>query len=244
MKVGVIQSSFIPWRGYFDFIASVDLFVFHDDIQYTKGDWRNRNRLKTPQGAIWITVPVHYDHVSQLICETRVAESTDWRTKHLRLWQANYREAPYLDDVLDILGSMERGRESLTISQLNVALTRSICTYLGIATPLVMSSDYDLTGAKTDRLLDLLGKVGATTYLSGPSAAGYLDEEAFRRAGIGLEYKCYDYRSYPQLCGDFVGAVTVLDLIANCGPARRDLLECLAPNQVAVTAAPGLHHSL
>ncbi len=237
MRVGIIQSSFIPWRGYFDFIASVDRFVFHDDIQYTKGDWRNRNRLKTPQGPVWLTVPVHYERVSQLICETRVAESTDWRTKHLRLWQANYRQAPYLDDVLNILGDMERGRASLTISQLNIALTRSICEYLGITTPMAMSNDYELAGAKTDRLLDLLGKVGATTYLSGPSAAAYLDEEAFRRAGIGLEYKSYAYAPYAQLWGDFDATVSILDLIANCGPAARESLSSHSPDQVAVPPA-------
>lgn len=234
MRVGVIQSSFIPWRGYFDFIASVDLFVFHDDIQYTKGDWRNRNRLKTPQGPAWLTVPVHYERVSQLICETPVAEATDWRTKHVRLWQANYRQAPHLDDVLRIMGDMERGRAGLTISQLDVALTRSICAYLGIGTRLAMSSDYALAGTKTDRLLDLLGKVGATTYLSGPSADAYLDKDAFRRAGMRLEYKSYDYEPYPQLWGDFDGALTVLDLIANCGADASRHIRSKTPDVVVI----------
>lgn len=234
MRVGVIQSSFIPWRGYFDFIASVDLFVFHDDIQYTKGDWRNRNRLKTPNGAAWLTVPVRYERVSQLICETPVAEPEDWRRKHVRIWQANYRSAPYLDDVLRILGDMERGAAGLTISQLNVRLIRSICDYLGIGTPLAMSSDYALTGAKTDRLIDLLRKAGATTYLSGPSADAYLDKEAFRSANLRLEYKSYDYPAYPQLWGEFDGALTVLDLIANCRTGSPAMLRSQTPDKVIV----------
>lgn len=230
MRVGVIQSSFIPWRGYFDFIASVDLFVFHDDIQYTKGDWRNRNRLKTPHGTTWLTVPVHYQSVDQMICETSIDESTDWRTKHLRLWRTHYRSAPYLDDVLEILGNMNRGENGLVISDLNIQLTRSIAAYLGITTQMVVSKDYALVGSKTHRLIDLLIKVGASVYLSGPSADAYLDKDAFGRAGIRLEYKSYDYEPYPQQWGEFDGAVTVLDLIANCGRDSCHHLQSKAPN--------------
>lgn len=230
MRVAVIQSNYIPWRGYFDIIASVDMFVFYDDIQYTKGDWRNRNRLKTPQGSVWLTVPVHYECMSQICEETRVAEAIDWRTRHIRLWQANYRTAPCLDDALCILGDLERDKADLTISQLNIALTRSICAYLDIGTCLAVSSDYALVGTKTDRLLDLLGKVGATTYLSGPSADTYLDKDAFRRSGIGLEYKSYDYSSYPQLWGSFDGCVTVLDLIANCGRTSGNHIRSRTPD--------------
>ncbi len=238
MRVGVIQSSFIPWRGYFDFIASVDLFVFHDDIQYTKGDWRNRNRLRTPSGSAWLTVPVHYERVSQLICETRVAEGTDWRTKHLRMWRENYRRAPYLDDTLHLLGDMERGREALTISQLNIGLIRSICAYLDIDTPFAIAADYGLVGSKTDRLLDLLGKVGASVYLSGPSADGYLDKKAFQRSGIALEYKSYDYAPYPQQWGEVDGAVSILDLIANVGPSAKSHIRSNTPNRLIVTVGP------
>lgn len=230
MRVGVIQSSFIPWRGYFDFIASVDLFVFHDDLQYTKGDWRNRNRIKTPEGLIWLTVPVHYRSVSQLICETAIDESTDWRTKHLRQWQSHYRRAPFLADVLAILGDMCHDRTGLTISELNTHLTRTIAAYLNISTPMVMSGQFDPSGAKTDRLIDLLKKVGATSYLSGPSADAYLDKSAFSKAGIGLEYKSYDYEPYEQLWGSYDGAVTVLDLIANCGPDSMGYLRSRTPD--------------
>jgi hypothetical protein len=233
VRVGVIQSSFIPWRGYFDFIASVDLFVFHDDLQYTKGDWRNRNRIKTPQGTEWISVPVQYRHVAQLICETGIDYSMPWAEKHLRKWKTSYRKAAFLDDALDLLSGLAPAAQR-TISQLNIELTRRICEYLGIATPTVLSSDLGLSGHKTERLIDLLRKTGATTYLSGPSADAYLDKEAFHRAGIGLEYKRYDYAPYPQLWGPFDGAVTVLDLIANCGPGARGHLRSRTPDEVVV----------
>jgi hypothetical protein len=121
-----------------------------------------------------------------------------------------------------------------TISQLNIRLTKLICAYLQITTPLVMSRDYAVTGAKTERLIQLLKQVGATVYLSGPTAQGYLDENLFRESGINLEYKTYDYPPYPQLWGEFVGTVTVLDLIANTGPEARRFLKSTTPNRVAV----------
>lgn len=233
MKIGVIQSSYIPWRGYFDFIASVDAFVFYDDIQYTKGDWRNRNRIKTPKGAEWLTVPVHYKEVSQLICGTSIDHSTSWQQRHLRKMEENYREAPYAKVALDILAGVPAG-QSKTISHLNMALTKRICDYLCITTPLMVSSALSLRGTKTDRLIDLLRKLNATTYLSGPSADAYLDKEAFSRNGIRLEYKSYVYDPYPQLWGAFEGAVTVLDLIANCGPSAKNQVRSLTPDKVII----------
>lgn len=233
MRVGVIQSCFIPWRGYFDFIRSVDLFVFYDDVQYSKNGWRNRNRIKTSQGSRWITVPVRHHRLSQLISETEIDDKCDWRTAHMRLWEENYGDAPYYQDVLAILGSLGLGA-SVTISELNIALTKAIVGYLEIDTQLLLSSDLNLGGKKTDRLIDLLVKLKAKTYLSGPSADAYLDREAFRRHGIALEFKSYDYAPYPQQWGAFDGAVTVLDLIANCGPDAKTYLRSRTPDQIVI----------
>jgi len=233
VRVGVIQSAYIPWRGYFDFIASVDAFVFHDDLQYTKSDWRNRNRIKTEKGAEWLTVPVHYKKVAQLICETPIDSSTRWMHKHAQRFQSTYRKAPYLDDALDILISADT-TQFKSISDLNIALTRRLCEYLDIATPMLLSSDLGLSGAKTDRLIDLLKKLDASVYLSGPSADAYLDKKAFRQNGIRLEYKTYDYAPYPQLWGPFEGAVTVLDLIANCGRSAKAHIQSRSPDKVIV----------
>lgn len=231
MKVGVIQSSFIPWRGYFDFIASVDMFVFHDDIQYTKGDWRNRNKIKTPRGAEWLTVPVSYKKVSQLICETHIDHSNSWREKHLRIWHANYQTAPHFEVVMEILSSLDSHTKT-TISQLNINLIRQICDYLNITTPMLLSSELAPKGSKSDRLLDILKKLHADTYLSGPSAEAYINKEAFHKAGIQLEYKTYDYPPYPQLWGDFIGEVTILDLLANCGPEAKKYIHSLTPDTI------------
>jgi hypothetical protein len=233
VRVGVIQSSFIPWRGYFDFIASVDAFVFHDDIQYTKGDWRNRNKLKTAKGAEWITVPVSYKSVRQLICETQIDYSTPWGKKHLRSWESHYRQTPYYGVATELLAASAETRHA-TISQLNIFLVRRICDYLNIRTPMSLSSELLLQGSKTERLIDLLKRMNATSYLSGPSADAYLDKELFRKNGIQLEYKSYDYPPYPQLWGDFIGEVTVLDLIANCGPDAKNWIRSSTPARIVI----------
>jgi len=231
VKVGVIQSNYIPWRGYFDFIQQVDLFVFHDDIQYTKGDWRNRNRIKTPGGAIWLSVPVKHHSASQLICDTHIEYAVDWQRDHLNRFTANYHKSPHRNDAAGLLEEAFRFRDR-TISELNVRLVRLVCSYLGIETPMQFSSAYPISGAKTERLIDLLHKAGASIYLSGPSARNYLDESLFRKNGIRLEYKTYDYPPYPQLWGAFEGAVSILDLIANCGQASKDLLRSSTPNEI------------
>lgn len=233
MKVAAIQSSFIPWRGYFDFIASVDTFVFLDDVQYSKNGWRNRNRIKMPQGSRWITVPVKHRSLEQLIVDTEIDDRKAWRDSHMRLWYENYRKAPYYNDVLTILEDLV-GNTLGTISELNIALIRKIAVYLQIGTRTILSSELQLSGTKTDRLIDLVKKLNATTYLSGPSADAYLDKEAFSRNGIRLEYKSYDYDPYPQLWGPFEGAVTVLDLIANCGPDAKSFIRSRTPDKVII----------
>lgn len=233
MRVAAIQSSFLPWRGYFDFIASVDVFVFLDDVQYTTRDWRNRNKIKTPKGVEWVTVPVVHGGRGMLVSEAKVDYSKDWIKRLLGTWSVNYGRTKFFSPTIALLAELESVRWE-KLSSLNVGLTKRICECLGIATPLMHSSELSLTGAKTDRLIDLVKKLSATTYLSGPSADAYLDKEAFRRNGIRLEYKSYDYSPYPQLWGAFEGAVTVLDLIANCGPDAKNHIRSRTPDQIII----------
>ena len=155
LRVAAIQPSYIPWRGYFDFISNVDCFVFLDDVQYTTRDWRNRNKIKTPNGTKWLSVPVLNNEQAQLIVDSRIDYSTPWRKKHVGTWSANYRRAPYFDVLMDILYGGEI-IEDVTISQLNTKLTRILCNYLNISTPMILSSELKLVGSKTDRLIDLL----------------------------------------------------------------------------------------
>jgi hypothetical protein len=234
MRVAVIQSSYLPWRGYFDFIAHCDLFVLYDDVQYSKGSWRNRNRLKTAQGARWLTVPVHYRFGAR-IDEVALASppGRDWRAEHRDALLHALADAPYFHDALE-LWEEAAAQRCQQLSPLNEALIRSVCRYFGLTTPIVRSDQFALSGTKTVRLLALLRQAGARTYVSGPSAKAYLDEDLFLEHGIRLEYKRYSYAEYPQLWGPFEGAVSILDLIANCGRAGSALLSSREPHQVAV----------
>ena len=224
MRVGIIQSNYIPWRGYFDFINSVDLFIFHDDLQYTKQDWRNRNKIKVwPQGTTWLTVPVKHERTDQLICETKIDYTKDWRKDHINRFTASCRQSPFLEDALSIF-DYGFSSNAETISELNIRLIFAICEYYRIETPKMDSRVLNLKGSKSERLIEMLTKVGAKTYVSGPVAKQYLDEDLFKENNIALEYKEYEYPWYRQMHGDFDPNVTIMDTIANCGPERKYIL--------------------
>jgi len=216
MRVGIIQSNFLPWRGYFDLIRRCDLFVVHDDLQFTKGDWRNRNRVKTASGTRWISVPVHYGAVSQLIEDTAIDYSTLWPRKMLNVIRQSYQRSPHFEPYFSELTELLT-EPAESISDLNVRLLRWACAHLEITTPVVMSKTLEPAGVKTDRLVEILQRVGATEYLSGPSARAYLQPARLEDVGIGLRYMRYDYGLYPQLFPPFEGAVSIIDLLFMTG---------------------------
>jgi hypothetical protein len=197
MNVAIIQSNFLPWRGYFDLVREVDLFILHDDLQYTKGDWRNRNRIKTPRGSEWITVPIRHSHSGQLIEQTEIDYSTPWASRMLNRIRESYRTAPNFEPYFT-----ELGEHLMTPAG-----------YLQIHTPIEFSHKYRPIGRKTERLVDILRKVEATTYLSGPAAKAYLIPRLLEAAGIDLRYKSYDYEEYYQLYPPFDPYVSILDLL-------------------------------
>lgn len=218
-KVAILQSNYIPWKGYFDMIAAVDEFILYDDMQYTRRDWRNRNQIKTAEGLIWLTVPVQVKgKFFQKIRETKI-DGGQWAEKHWRTIVQSYKKAAHFDEISSFLEPIYLGRTFETISELNYALISAICSYLGIATKITHSWDYLLRDGKTERLVDLCDQAGATTYISGPAARAYIDDQLFVSANIELQYFDYSgYPEYPQLWGDFQHAVSIVDLLYNCGP--------------------------
>ena len=219
----MIQSNYIPWRGYFDFIDECELFVFYDDVQYTHRDWRNRNRIKTDRGTIWLTVPVLHDQHT-LIQDARIDYATRWVDKHIRSLTLAYQKAPHFGRYAE--GFFALLRESPpTISALNVRACLWIMGELGIRAQTRMSREFAIDGGKDERPLRIAQHLGAAAYLAGPSARPYTDAAKFRAAGIALEFKIYDYPEYPQLHGAFEPNVTVLDLLFNCGPEARRYLK-------------------
>lgn len=218
-RVGIIQSCYIPWKGYFDIIRDVDLFVFHDDLQYTKGDWRNRNRIKTPHGECWLTIPVGTDE-HRRICDVRLPDGA-WAQQHWRRIEAAYHRAPHFATYRAYFEQMYLGRRWKWLSELNQTTTIGIARdLLGITTAFTDSIPYCLSQHKGERVLELLAKTGADLYVSGPAARAYITDEEFLRAGITPVWKDYaGYPEYPQLYPPFSHRVTILDLLFHTGPA-------------------------
>jgi hypothetical protein len=218
----ILQPSYIPWRGYFHQIAKADLFIFYDDVQYDKRGWRNRNRIKTAQGSIWLTIPV-YSRGSQVehipIKQIPICWDDPWAEEHWKAIQLSYQKAPFFKEYAELCQSFYQEKPDFLADftiDLNIKLTRA----LGIQhTQFLRSSEIsDIAGTKTDRLVNILQRVGATHYISGPSAKDYLEESKFLEAGISVEYMVYNYPSYPQFYPPFDPQVTILDLLFMTGP--------------------------
>lgn len=218
-KVAVIQSNYIPWKGYFDVIHDADIFIFYDDVQYTKNDWRNRNKLKSSDGASWITIPTGAD-LNRLICEAEL-QNNFWQMKHWKMINHLYSKAPYFKLYKDFFQYIYLDKTWKNLSELNQVLIQHISRdFLGIDTEFRDSRQYSLKGSQLDRLLNLLKQVNADLYISGPTAKVYIDdrEERFQEEGIVLQYKDYSgYPEYPQLYPPFEHSVSILDLLFNCG---------------------------
>lgn len=170
-RVAILQSNYIPWKGYFDIIRNVDAFIFYDSVQYTKNDWRNRNKIKTPNGVEWITIPVEFKSLGQRIDETQVARR-DWNIKHWKTLSNNYAKAPCFRKYKDLFEDIYTKQLSdvTNLSQINFILIKNICDFLGIKTELLWDKDLGLIEGKTEKLVDLCQKMEASEYVSGPAA--------------------------------------------------------------------------
>lgn len=214
----VLQSNYIPWRGYFDLINDADVFVFYDDVQFTKNDWRNRNRVKTERGLLWLSVPVG-SNLKRRICDVDI-ESSTWQEKHLATLKHCYSKAPHFSRYSDLLHQLYVETRWTSLSELNQSSIRMIAELLGTDTHFLDSRSTTATGARQERLINLAKEVGADKYISGPSAKSYLDEQLFMENGISVVWKDYaGYPEYPQLFKPFEHSVSILDLLFNVGPA-------------------------
>ncbi len=230
-KVAISQSNYIPWKGYFDSINMVDEFMLYDDMQYTRRDWRNRNKIKTKEGAKWLTVPVEVKgKYFQKINETLISDPK-WGQDHWNSILHNYNKAPYFKDYKDVFEPLYLNSQEDHLSLVNYNFINAICGILGITTRISWSSAYELKEDRNERLVDLCIKTGATDYFSGPAAKAYMDERLFNEANIQVHY--YDYSGYPeynQLHGEFDHAVSVLDLIFCEGPNARKYMKTFDEN--------------
>ncbi|TMJ97028.1 MAG: WbqC family protein [Actinobacteria bacterium] len=217
-RVAIVQSSYIPWKGYFDLMRRVDEFILYDDAQYTRRDWRNRNVIKTKDGLLWLTIPVEVrGKFHQAIKDVRVSDPA-WPNRHFKSIAAAYARAPFFRDYRDAIEDLYRGAACPRLSDINRRFLQGLAQLLGITTPVSWSMDYDLPAGRVERLVALCRQAGATAYLSGPSARDYIDARLFAEAGIDLAFIDYSgYAEYPQLYPPFVHQVSALDLLLHTG---------------------------
>jgi len=225
-KIAILQSNYIPWKGYFDLINMVDEFILYDDIQYTKRDWRNRNKIKTDQGLEWLSIPVKTKgKYFQKINETKVSEK-DWGERHWSVIERNYSDAMYFEKYKDIFKQLYLENNEDYLSQVNFKFITTICKILKITTKIRKSSEFNLVDGKTERLLKICKDCNANIYLSGPSARNYFDENMAKKEKIKVEWMDYSgYREYRQCFKGFEHGVTILDLIFNEGDSATKFMK-------------------
>ena len=218
MKVAILQSNYIPWKGYFDIINSVDLFVWYDNVQYTPRNWRNRNRIKTSNGTIWLSVPC--DGTQGMTIEDVRILGDAWRNKHWTALEQAYARAPHFDEYRELFAELYLEGTDEFLSSLNRTFIERICRGpLEVDTPFRDACEFPVTGIGQERILGILEAVSATTYVSGPAGKNYIDPNLFEERGITIEWMEYSkYPEYPQLHGAFEHGVSILDLLFNVGP--------------------------
>jgi hypothetical protein len=218
VRISIIQSCYIPWKGFFDLIGRCDEYVVFDSVQYAKRHWHNRNRIKTANGTEWLTIPViTKGRFDQPIDAVEIEKP--WAEKHWRAIESSYKQAPYFDLLAPMVrGWYEQAEKKSLLTDVNKIFLNEIADFLGLKTRITSDQSYPSPGTKTERLLAIAHAAGANIYLSGPSARSYLDEQMFASVGIAVEWMNYDqYPEYNQLHGHFDHAVTILDPLFNLG---------------------------
>lgn len=225
-KVAIVQSNYIPWKGYFDMINMVDEFVLFDEVQYTKRDWRNRNIIKTPEGLIWLTIPVEVKgKYLQKISETKIADNT-WQKKHWNSIKTNYSKSEYFHLYAEVFEELYLNCGEEYLSRINDIFLSKICNLLDISTNIKFSSDVFEQGERNEQLINICRKLQATDYLSGPAAKDYIDEEEFQKYGIRVHWMDYTgYPEYRQLYPPFEHGVSILDLLFNEGTNAKKFMK-------------------
>jgi hypothetical protein len=212
-KIAIIQSNYIPWKGYFHIIQNVDHFVFLDTAQFTTRDWRNRNRIKTPEGLKWLTIPTNGTQ-SMMINEVKIDNSTDWRKKHLNALEKNYKKCIFFKQYFELLQNILMRKNWENLSNLNQLLIKEITGMLCIKTNFSDSRELELLEGKNEKIISIIHQLDGDFYLTGPSAKSYINPELFQKNNIKLEYMDYsNYPVYSQSWGEFAHNVTIFDLL-------------------------------
>ncbi|RLB14144.1 MAG: hypothetical protein DRG35_05835 [Deltaproteobacteria bacterium] len=217
MRGVILQPGYLPWLGFFDQMAWADVFVLYDDVQFTKRDWRSRNRIRTANGVTWLTVPIlSKGRHLQKINEAQIDYTKNWEKKHINTIQRAYSRAQYFDQIFPHIVRILEQKDSLLIDLL-VNLIYFFREELEIRTKLILSSTLSVKGNKNERLVQICRNLGITEYLTGKAAKGYLDTEFFKANGIEVFFHEYNHPVYPQLYEGFIPNLSIIDLLFNCG---------------------------
>ena len=223
MKVAVCQPHYLPWCGHLALIDSVDTYVFYDDVQFSPQSWQQRNRIKTANGIQWLTIPIERNF-PQKINEVKINFSKPWRDKHWETIQQSYSKAPFFKESAKFWEDFYQVR-FFYLSDMTEYLTRMMMKGFNLKEPkYIQSSEMELEGDKTDRLIRLLTQIGATEYVSGVKARAYIEDDKFKEAGIKLGWFDYKPQEYPQLYGEFIPYMSAIDLLMNTGDGSAEII--------------------
>ena len=224
MIVAIHQPNFLPWLGYFYKLSASDVFVFLDDAQYSKNSFINRNKIKTAQGEIWLTIPVKFNF-GQAINEVKINDhDSNWREKHLKTILMNYKKAQFFDEIFTLLDSVYKKQNWERLIDINIELFKEIIGYLQLENEIICSSVLQINDQSTERLAKIVKKLNGDIYLSGAGGAKYQEEEIFKRENITLKYSNFTHPTYQQLWHSFVPNLSIIDVLFNCGKQTRNLL--------------------
>jgi hypothetical protein len=228
-KVAISQSNYVPWRGYFDLINSVDEFIFFDEVQYTRRDWRNRNKILINNKPTWLTIPLENKGNYLEIISNMKAFDGNWKSRHIEIIKKNYAKTKYFQDIFALLDKLYKEINSLYLSDINQFLIKEICVLLNIKTKFKKSSEFKIFTSRnydaTERLVDLCYQTGCTTYISGPSAKEYLRTEDFKKKDINVLW--FDYKEskiYDQSQKNFIKDLSILDCLFHCNLEKNNFL--------------------
>ena len=233
MILTAAQIGYLPWCGLFDKIAQADMLCSFDAVQYERRGWTNRNFIKTREGPLLLSVPVHSkDHFEKRICEVEIMGGSNWARKHMRSIELAYRKAPFFEQHYAGVGAIiDLYADGGLLNDMNLDLLRYFLRALGIQIPIVNASDYDFKGEKSALVLDMCIKLRVTEYIFGGEGEKYADTQAFNAAAIVPRFQKYVHPEYPQLHGSFDPKMSVLDLLMNCGQDSLEILTNGSPRK-------------
>ena len=220
--VSIRQPVYLPYLGFFKKIQSCDVFVFLDDVQYERGDFDNRNKIRTNEGFMWLTVPI-YNKSGQTLMDAKIVNNQNWNKKQRNAIELNYRKAPYFETYSkDIFSILEKKWENLI--DLNLEFIKYFMSVLDLKTKTIRSSKLDITSTKSERLLEICKRYRATVYLSGELGKNYLNEKIFHNVGIKILYEKFQHPTYNQIHGSFIPNMSIIDLLFNEGDKSKEIL--------------------